>query len=50
MNENGCSADKAHKLYQNIEGSEKGYVTLGAFRDWASDSLKLSVVEENFNM
>jgi hypothetical protein len=50
MKENGCSHAKAVKLFRNIEGSQKGYVTLVAFREWASDSLKLSVVEDNFHM
>jgi hypothetical protein len=50
MKEQGCNAGKAHKLFGHIPGSEKGYVTLVAFRDWAADSLKLSVVEDNFNM
>ena len=50
MKEQGCSPHKAHKLFGHIEGSQKGYVTLVNFRDWASDSLKMSVVEDNFHM
>ena len=50
MKEQGCSPGKAHKLFGHIEGNQKGYVTLVAFRDWASESLKMSVVEDNFHM
>lgn len=44
VHEEGCSKGKANSMWGNIEGSQKGYVTLVQFRDWASDLLKLSVV------
>jgi len=41
--EEGCSKGKCKAMWNNIEGSQKGYVTLVQFRDWASDLLKLEV-------
>ena len=50
LTDNGMPHSKAKHMFGKIDTRGDGKITLVEFRDWASELLKVSVIEENFNL
>jgi hypothetical protein len=37
-------------MWSHIDENGNGKINLGEFRDWAGDLLKLSIIEDKFNV
>ena len=46
----GMSKRAAHRAFQTIDANGNGKITLIEFRDWGGELLKVSVVEDKFNL
>eukprot|EP00466_Bigelowiella_natans_P011246 jgi/Bigna1/87256/estExt_fgenesh1_pg.C_180100 len=48
MEDEGLSSRKARTLFRKVDSNHDGRIRLKEFRDWASDNLKVKVIEQQF--
>jgi len=48
MEDEGLASKKARTLFRKVDGNRDGRLNLTEFRDWASDNLKVRVIQEQF--